>query len=153
MKRGRKPEPTVLKELRGNPGKRKLNQLEPKPELVIPTAPAHLDAKSKEVWLVLANKLYSCGILSFVDDIALEMLTTTYVEWRELDEEVKKEGRKQVAQSGYECPTAAWSMKKTKHKELLTLLGEFGMTPSSRSKVNTIEGHHKLKDELDEFIN
>ena len=153
MKRGRAPLPTALKILAGNPGKRKLPENEPKPDLVQLIAPDHLDAKTKEVWLVLANKLFGCGILSFVDDIALEMLTTTYVEWRELDEEVKKEGRKQVTQSGYQCPTAAWSMKKVKHKELLTLLGEFGMSPSSRSRINTVIGHQNLKDELDKFIN
>ena len=29
---GRKPKPTAIKELEGNPGKRKLNKKEPKPE-------------------------------------------------------------------------------------------------------------------------
>jgi len=33
------------------------------------------------------------------------------------------------------------------------LLGEFGMSPSSRSRINTVVGHQNLKDELDKFIN
>ena len=32
--RGRKPTPTAIKELEGNPGKRKLNDKEPKPSEV-----------------------------------------------------------------------------------------------------------------------
>ena len=32
---GRKPKPTAMKELEGNPGKRKLNKKEPIPEIVI----------------------------------------------------------------------------------------------------------------------
>ena len=34
--RGRKPVPTALKKLRGNPGKRPLNDAEPKPDVVVP---------------------------------------------------------------------------------------------------------------------
>ena len=38
--RGRKPTPTHLKLVRGNPGKRPLNASEPKPQLTLPSPPA-----------------------------------------------------------------------------------------------------------------
>jgi hypothetical protein len=34
--------PTALKVVMGNPGKRPLNHLEPKPRLAVPSCPAHL---------------------------------------------------------------------------------------------------------------
>lgn len=41
--RGRKPKPTAIKELEGNPGKRPLNANEPRPERKAPRCPAWLD--------------------------------------------------------------------------------------------------------------
>ena len=46
---GRKPKPTAIKELEGNPGKRKLNKKEPKPDKGMPTC--HYD-KAKADWAV-----------------------------------------------------------------------------------------------------
>ena len=40
--RGRKPKPTAIKELEGNPGKRPLNANEPKPERKAPRCPGWL---------------------------------------------------------------------------------------------------------------
>ena len=37
--KGRKPKPTAIKKLEGNPGKRKLNQNEPQPEKTAPECP------------------------------------------------------------------------------------------------------------------
>lgn len=39
---GRKPKPTAIKELEGNPGKRKLNKKEPKPDKGMPVCPEWL---------------------------------------------------------------------------------------------------------------
>ena len=39
---GRKPKPTALKKLEGNPGKRKLNNKEPVPDKGMPDCPAWL---------------------------------------------------------------------------------------------------------------
>ena len=42
MGRGRKPKPTALKKLEGNPGKRPLNELEPVPPTVALRCPNYL---------------------------------------------------------------------------------------------------------------
>ncbi|MGF0034338.1 hypothetical protein ACQRBN_15455 [Bariatricus sp. SGI.154] len=39
---GRKPKPTAVKKLEGNPGKRKLNTKEPVPEKGMPICPEHI---------------------------------------------------------------------------------------------------------------
>lgn len=45
---GRKPKPTALKKLEGNPGKRKLNTKEPVPEKGMPDCPKWLLPEAKE---------------------------------------------------------------------------------------------------------
>src|SRR4051812_21402132 len=62
--RGRKPKPTHLKLLDGNPGKRPLNAGEPKPERRIPTCPAHLNPTAKAEWKRLARQMHVLGIVT-----------------------------------------------------------------------------------------
>ena len=50
--RGRKPKPTAVKMLEGNPGKRGLNAGEPKPEKKAHRCPAWLEAEAKKAWCV-----------------------------------------------------------------------------------------------------
>lgn len=69
--RGRRPKPTALKVLEGNPGKRPLNRREPQPLRSIPTCPAHLSPTAKGEWKRLAGQLHRLGILSQLDRAAL----------------------------------------------------------------------------------
>ena len=54
---GRKPKPTALKKLEGNPGKRKLNTKEPVPDKGMPDCPKWLLPETKEEWKRLCQKL------------------------------------------------------------------------------------------------
>lgn len=54
---GRKPKPTALKKLEGNPGKRKLNTKEPVPAKGMPECPRWLLPEAKEEWNRLCQKL------------------------------------------------------------------------------------------------
>ena len=47
---GRKPKPTALKKLEGNPGKRKLNTKEPVPGKGMSDCPKWLLPEAKEEW-------------------------------------------------------------------------------------------------------
>lgn len=48
--RGRRPKPTALKELEGNPGKRRLNRAEPKPDGDLYAAPEWMSATQRDSW-------------------------------------------------------------------------------------------------------
>ena len=65
--RGRKPTPTALKVLEGNPGKRKLNDNEPRPEKKAPSCPKWLEPEAKKEWRRLAKKMEQMGVLTEVD--------------------------------------------------------------------------------------
>lgn len=58
---GRKPKPTAVKKLEGNPGKRKLNKKEPVPEKGIPDCPDWLLPEAKTEWERLCEKLSQMG--------------------------------------------------------------------------------------------
>jgi phage terminase small subunit len=68
--RGRKPKPTILKIVAGNPGKRHLNTREPKPQVRIPTCAAHLCPPAKAEWKRLAHQLLM-GIITDLDRAGL----------------------------------------------------------------------------------
>ena len=69
MAQGRKPKPTAVKELEGNPGKRELNTKEPKPQKKAPQCPKWLDDEAKKEWRRLSKQMEQMGILTEVDCI------------------------------------------------------------------------------------
>ena len=64
---GRKPKPTALKKLEGNPGKRKLNTKEPMPGKGMPDCPKWLLPEVKMEWERLCVKLSEMGVLTEID--------------------------------------------------------------------------------------
>lgn len=54
--RGRKPKPTAMKELEGNPGKHPLNTSEPKPTKKAPACPKWLEPEAKKNGGVLPSR-------------------------------------------------------------------------------------------------
>jgi phage terminase small subunit len=65
--RGRKPKPTHLKLVQGNPGRRPLNKQEAKPRRTVPTCPGHLNAVARREWRRVVPLLAECGLLTEVD--------------------------------------------------------------------------------------
>jgi phage terminase small subunit len=64
---GRRPQPTALKLLRGNPGKRKPNTHEPQPPAGDVAAPAGLSKAALVVWQELAPICVAMGTLTPAD--------------------------------------------------------------------------------------
>src|SRR4051794_26173414 len=90
--KGRKPIPTRLKILYGNPGKRPLNDCEPKPKPDLPSCPKHLDAAAKKEWKHVARSLHACGILTRVDRSILAAYCQCYSRWVKLEGIVQRVG-------------------------------------------------------------
>lgn len=64
---GRRPQPTALKMLRGNPGKGKLNEREPRPPAGDVEKPAMLSGTACVVWDRLAPVCLAMGTLTVAD--------------------------------------------------------------------------------------
>ena len=69
--RGRKPKPTLIRQLEGNPGKRPLNDREPIPPSGVPECPDILDDDGRAEWFRTAAVLSEMGLLSKADRSAL----------------------------------------------------------------------------------
>jgi phage terminase small subunit len=65
--RGRRPKPTRLKLLTGNPGKRPFNDTEPRPEPVVPECPPELSELARREWDRLAPELAKLRIVTNLD--------------------------------------------------------------------------------------
>lgn len=76
MPRGRKPKPTVLKELAGNPGRRPLNENEPVPSGALPDPPAYLRSSEKRAWKIVSEEMKE--VLTAADQFILESFCVAY---------------------------------------------------------------------------
>lgn len=76
---GRKPKPTAVKKLEGNPGKRKLNKKEPIPAKGMPECPDWLLPEAKKEWERLADLMNQMGVLTEVDMAAFAAYCQSYI--------------------------------------------------------------------------
>lgn len=130
---GRPPKPTALKLLQGNPGKRPLNDAEPKPQLGT-SAPAYIRSDPALIaeWKRHAPRLLKLGLLTEIDDEALAALCVLSVKFREM------------VGAG-----AAASALANVSRELRALWSRFGMTPADRCRVKVMAP--KADDPFDAF--
>lgn len=82
---GRKPKPTGLKLVTGNPGKRALNENEPRPPVpdAPPRPPRHLTKDAKAEWNRISRELWLLGLLTEIDTVALAAYCDSYATWVE----------------------------------------------------------------------
>jgi P27 family predicted phage terminase small subunit len=159
--RGRKPTPTHLKLVTGNPGRRPVNPNEPKPDPALPPVPPHLSDEAKLEWHRIARELYDLGLLTNIDRAALAGYCQAYADWVEAEGQLRRFGKmikspqrtvKRRAKNGSEVieSSGGFPMQspflaiRNKAMELMHKFAvEFGMSPSSRSRVNASEATRK----------
>lgn len=135
--RGRKPKPTKIKKLQGNPGKRTLNKHEPEfRDDGLPEPPKHLNKSAKDAWRDLAPVLHEAGLLSGGDALALETLCQTYAEWKKSIKALNKEGAIIVSPKGYPIQNPQFWVVNKLFDRLNAMFTKFGMTPSDRARLN-----------------
>lgn len=135
-KRGTKPTPTAIKKARGD--KRGINPNEPMPEPSIPTCPPHLNDYAIEEWNRLAPSLCKLRVLTAWDRGALAAYCDSFGRWREYSEKRDASGGVVVqAPSGYPVKSPFASAAEKAYDQMLKAAAEFGLTPSSRSRVQT----------------
>lgn len=134
--RGRKPQPTALKVLRGNPGRRRLPE-EPQPVPIVDLQPPEwLDSEAQAEWRRQAPMLARLEVLTESDVSALEAYCKYWSMWKDATKYIQKWGMVLKAKDG-EVPVISPYIK-IADKAMMhcrAFLIEFGLTPSSRSKV------------------
>lgn len=157
MARGPKNTPTVLKKLRGNPGKRPLPKDEPRPKKPskMPQPPCDLiNNVARREWDRIGKELYDLGLLTNIDTTALAMYCTHFALWYGAVKSIKNEGMTTITKNGYPIPNPNIKEIPKHFNSMMKILVEFGMTPSSRSKITTTNKKGDENEEsLDKFLN
>lgn len=147
--RGRKPKPTTVKMLEGNPGKRNVNTSEPKPEKKAPRCPGWLEEEAKKEWKRIAKQLEQLGILTEIDMAAFAGYCQAYARWKEAEEYISEHGAVMKAPSGYCQQVPQVSIAQTYLKIMNRFCEQFGLTPSARSRIVTDSGDSKGSDAME----
>lgn len=133
--RGRKPKPTALKVLEGNPGKRKLNKHEPVPPKGPIKCPSWLEPEAKKEWKRLAPSLEVMGVLTTADLSAFAGYCQAYARWKEAEEFISKHGSIFKTPSGYVQQVPQVSIALQNLKLMQSFCSDFGLTPATRSRI------------------
>jgi P27 family predicted phage terminase small subunit len=155
--RGRKPKPTALKQAEGNPGKRKLNAHEPGFAAQVPSCPRHLGPDARKEWRRMARVLTRTNkqLLTEAGRTALAIYCEEYQTWKRATELISKfdkvltlpngtkielSGDVIVTQHGNVIQNPYRSIANRSAEIMLKVMGEFGMTPSSASRIDLGDG-------------
>jgi P27 family predicted phage terminase small subunit len=138
--RGRRPKPTQIKELEGNPGKRKLNRHEPRPEGDLFAAPQWMSESQHEGWAYAVTHAPH-GLLKQLDRSILAIWVVA--------EDLHREAAEKIAKYGLltKSPNAGLPLQSpylailNKQAQLMLKAGaELGFSPSSRTRVMIDKG-------------
>jgi P27 family predicted phage terminase small subunit len=136
MTAGRKPKPTALKLIQGTYRPDRANANEPKPKPGIPLCPKFLQGEARETYRKVAKKLARIGLLTEIDEMALAMLCQSWAEYLEASEKLRETGMLVKSPNGFPMMNPYLVIANAAVKKVRALLVEFGMSPSSRSRIS-----------------
>jgi P27 family predicted phage terminase small subunit len=166
---GRKPTPSAIKVLAGNPGHRPINENEPKPRIERAACPSHISGPARKLWRLITDELVSLGVLTILDYTVLEIYCSAYQIWRAAKAKVDTEGSELAPPvQGQERETLfgtipasyapsqkvinqSLNIMAMKEKTMIKLASELGLTPSARTRLQS--SAEQPDDPLDSFLN
>jgi P27 family predicted phage terminase small subunit len=145
-----RPKPTALRVIQGNPGRRPYNEKEPKPRLGIPPCPKFLNKAARAEWRRVTPLLHEVGLLAQIDRAALAAYCQAWGRWVETEQLLSKTGTLVKSPNGYPMPHPLLAIANKAMMQMRALLLEFGMSPSSRSRLTS--GEPNKIDPFDELL-
>jgi len=151
--RGPAPKPTAVRKLEGNPSRRPLPENEPQYALGVPTRPKKMSRQARAVWDELVGEMQYTGLLCHVDQRALwqlaedeAILSEVYsgiwqmvaaLEKKAREEKKKIPGGALFAILNMTSGRLAMSAIRSLANRVIIERREFGLTPSSRSRIES----------------
>jgi P27 family predicted phage terminase small subunit len=151
MTSGRKPKTAAQKLMDGNPGKRKIRPDLPAPPGA-PPMPKRLmvEPLAVEKWTELVPILMQLGTLTTADGEALATLCEVYAATQACLLELRATGPVMRTDLGGVKPNPAGPLYRGLVSLQASLMGEFGLTPTSRARLGGKE--EKPSDEVEDFF-
>ena len=151
--RGRKPVPTELRKLRGNPRQKPLNKAEPKPVGVLDSAPDWMSESQKAGWRYALDYAPG-GLLKRLDRGILTVWVCAEDAHREASQRVAQYGLvTKSPEKGVPIQNPFLAIMNRQAEIMLRAASELGFSPASRPRIWTThdDGAH-AGDELDTLI-
>lgn len=145
-RRGRKPKPTAVKVVTGNPGKRALagDWVAPTRRSTALPPPTHLDAYAKAEWKRLAGELTMLGTLTNLDRGPFVAYCQAWSTYRQAEDALAAAARKDktglgglvtTTKAGNTIQNPLVGIRNQALRSMVKYAAEFGFTPSSRVRV------------------
>lgn len=143
--KGRKPRPTFLKIIEGNPGKREIHGTEPLPARDLPEPPDWLTEEARLEWAHSSEELYRIGLLSRIDRTVFAAYCQCCGRGAMAERAISEMAKHDLLTQGLMIRTTngnaiqnplvgiankAWS-------DAARYAAEFGMTPSARARLDS----------------
>ena len=145
---GRRPQPTHLRVLRGNPGKRPIRTDEPTPPQVtaafdVPPPELAGDDLAETEWRRVAPMLRACKLVTEAERSLLITLCQQWSRYLEAQAKIRQLGMLVKTPAGLPEPNPFLDIQKTAYAMCRQLWIELGFTPSGRAKMHAIPGDHE----------
>jgi P27 family predicted phage terminase small subunit len=139
--KGRKPIPSRIHELRGDPGKRHRNREgEPHPDALetSPRPPKHLNRRAAAVWRRTVPELIRMRVISKIDSSSLAAYCSAVATYEEADERLKTEPWTTTTARGGSRPNPLFKIRDDSLRLVNKFSAEFGLTPSNRARIKMV---------------
>ena len=107
---------------------------------------------SKKEWRRLAKQMEQIGILTEVDMAAFAGYCQAYARWKEAEEFITQHGSIVKTPSGYWQQVPQVSIAQTYLKIMNRFAEQFGLTPSSRSRIIAEDNSNSTVDEMEALL-
>lgn len=153
-RRGPKPQPSALLRLTGS--RRVADRAgEPQPPVKLPPCPRDLSKAARAEWRRVGRELLNLGLVTPLDRTALALVCELWARWCECQDKIKEHGLVIKSPSGFPQANPYISIGNKCIEQLSKLLPEFGLTPSSRTRLRTPTPESKPGDpfsDLGQFV-
>ena len=136
-RRGPAPQPTNIRILHGNPGKRAFNKQEPQPRRERPSCPRWLKGEARKEWKRVVPELDRLGLLTIVDRAGLATYCQAWSRYVEAEALLDKYGSILKAKDSEYFQVSPYATISKQNALLVKgFCQEFGLTPSSRTRIS-----------------
>ncbi|MBI5285340.1 MAG: phage terminase small subunit P27 family [Chloroflexi bacterium] len=129
--RGRKPKPPGL-------STRQPDRPKDGPLVRLPACPPHLQGEARKEWSRVGKKLLAYGLVTEIDRSALAIYCQAWARWVEAEQQLGKYGTVIKSPTGYPMQSPYLAIANKAMEQMAKILVEFGMSPSSRSRVAAV---------------
>jgi P27 family predicted phage terminase small subunit len=118
----------------------------------VPEPPAHLDERARAKFVAMAEMLARHGVMTELDTGALARYVVVWCRWVDAEAEIKRRGPVVKTEGGNVIQNPFLAVANKCLLQMAQLESEFGLTPSSRSRIRMAEPAETI-DPFEEFLN